>query len=246
MKTAALDQLANLRDLGGLQTGEGRRLRHGILLRSDVPQVGDTEPSSIAWPPSLVVDLRSATDREAVHPLDQAGTQVVWVPMAADADPSTMLSHHGTLDISLLYRRILDALAVSMTTIFDLLLHTHGPTLVHCVAGKDRTGVLIAVLLAAAGVSRRQIVADYQLTGPNIGRVMERMIDRMPPQKRSRFRNRLAGAPAGLFDTPPEGITAVLDELENHPGGPTGWLEAHGVHKQQADDFGIRIRDDQG
>lgn len=155
--------------------------------------------------------------------------------MAADADPSAALSHGGTFDVAGLYRRILDELGAHMAAIFDLVLTADGPTLVHCVAGKDRTGVLIAVLLAAAGVTRTDILTDYHLTGSNMAAVMERMISVVAAEKRAKFRGRLNGAPSGLFSTPAEGIVAALDELDAHPGRVVGWLGQRGVDKRQID-----------
>ncbi|MDQ2635410.1 MAG: tyrosine-protein phosphatase [Actinomycetota bacterium] len=242
MAGGSTHRFANLRDLGGLRSTDGSRLRHGVLLRSDAPLVGDAVPDLVAWPPSVVLDLRSVQTRSrSSHPLDRVGTQVVWIPMAPDADPSAALSHGGNFDVAGLYRRILGELGPHMAEIFDLVLDADGPTLVHCVAGKDRTGVLISVLLAAAGVTRAEILADYYLTGPNMAAVIERMVKTVTPAKRSKFRSRLIGAPSELFSTPPKGILAALEELDAHPGGPLGWLGEQGVEKLQIDDWCARV-----
>ncbi|BBY83100.1 tyrosine-protein phosphatase [Mycolicibacterium pulveris] len=241
MNARPTPHLANLRDLGGLRSAGGRRLRGGLLLRSDAPHPGDLIPSSVAWPPSLVLDLRSATSRHVGHPLEADGTRVVWFPMAADADPSAALLRGAAFDIAVLYQRILSELGTHIATIFELILGADGPTLVHCVAGKDRTGVLVAVLLAAAEVARAEIVTDYHATSPNMAAVMERMVETVAPAKRSKFRRRLAEAPPGLFSTPSEGIAAVLDELDSHRGGPIGWLRERGVDQRQIDSFRARI-----
>ncbi|MDA4105738.1 tyrosine-protein phosphatase [Mycolicibacterium holsaticum] len=241
MATRSIQRLANLRDLGGLRSADGTRLRHGVLLRSDAPLDGDALPDSVAWPPSVVLDLRSVQTRSRSHPLDRDGTRVVWIPMAPDADPAAALSDAGIFDVAGLYRRILDELGPHMAAIFDLVLDADGPTLVHCVAGKDRTGVLIAVLLAAAGVTHAEILADYYRTGPNMAAVIERMVRTVAPAKRAKFRSRLMGAPSELFSTLPKGILAALKALDAHPGGPLGWLGERGVAQPQVDDWCARV-----
>ena len=153
--------------------------------------------------------------------------------MTPEADPRRMLSDNNTLTLPELYQKILDALVPNLNTIIGAVLDAHGPALVHCVAGKDRTGVLIAVLLAAVGVTRSHIEADYCETAGNMTGVLERMISAIPETKRSIVRSKLASAPAGLFDTPLDGIAAVLDQLDAHPGGPGGWLIDQGVPRDQ-------------
>lgn len=243
MGTDSFHQLANVRDVGGLSTARGARIRHGVLLRSDAPVVGDAAPDGITWPPSVVLDLRTESDLEPEHPLAQKVTQVVWVPMTPEADPRRMLSDAGSLNLSDLYQKILDSLGGNMKAIVEVILSAQGATLVHCVAGKDRTGVLIAVLLAAVGVSRSQIEADYHITAHNMAAVMERVVLALPEAKRAKFRAKLAKAPVGLFDTPSEGISAVLDNLEAHPGGPGAWLTDHGVSRQQLARLRLHLTD---
>lgn len=233
MGIGAQQRLANVRDLGGLTTVHGDRVRHGVLLRSDVPRVGDSDPDLIAWPPTVVLDLRTELDLEPEHPLAQAVTRIVRIPMTPEADPRRMLADDNTLTLAELYQKILDALVPNLNTIVDAVLNADGPALVHCVAGKDRTGVLIAVLLAAVGVSRSHIEADYCQTGDNMVGVLERMMTTIPEAKRSIFRAKVANAPAGLFDTPVDVIATVLDQLDAYPGGPGGWLIEHGVAPEQ-------------
>jgi len=93
------------------------------------------------------------------------------------------------------------------------------PALVHCAAGKDRTGIVIGILLRATGVRHEDVLADYTRTR-----------DRMP-----RLWARLEQAGARLPDDPvllsvaPHALTSVLDQVESHPAGVAGWLTAAGA-----------------
>jgi protein-tyrosine phosphatase len=94
-----------------------------------------------------------------------------------------------------------------------------GPALVHCTAGKDRTGIIVAVLLRAVRVRQSDIVADYLRTEANLPQLWARLHAAGMPFPRNRA---LLGVQAAALE-------AVLDEVEAAPGGAAGWLAAHGV-----------------
>src|ERR1700722_3122873 len=79
------DRLQNFRDVGGLASALGARIRHGALYRSDAPRAGDAPPTGVAWPPATVIDLRSAAEAEVDHALRSAGSDVHSVPLMAEA-----------------------------------------------------------------------------------------------------------------------------------------------------------------
>lgn len=217
--------MVNLRDLGGLPVGRGSRTGHGILYRSDAPQPTDPAPTHVPrWPPRLVVDLREPREPTGGHPLAAGGTRVVQVPLLAgppvedwrELPPMTEL-YLGSL------RRAGERIA----ELLDLLVGLDGPVLVHCAAGKDRTGVMIAVLLRAAGVSRAAVLDDYLRTEPNRAALMRRLAwDLTVLDEEDRLRaQHLAG-------TSPAALGAVLDVLDRAPGGVAGWLAANDVSPQ--------------
>jgi protein-tyrosine phosphatase len=106
-----------------------------------------------------------------------------------------------------------------------------GPVIVHCAAGKDRTGVVVAMALAAAGVERAAIVDDYVRTGERIGAIMARL------RASSTYAADLAGVTDESRKPRGEWMERVLDVLDERDGGPTGWLAAHGF-----DAAGLRAR----
>ena len=108
-----------------------------------------------------------------------------------------------------------------------------GATLVHCAAGKDRTGDGRALALAAVGVERDAIVADYVATGERIVAIMARL----------RASSTYA---ADLDDEPDESHAPRAETLERSSpcsttrhGGPVGWLDGHGFDPAPA---GARLR----
>ena len=94
--------------------------------------------------------------------------------------------------------------------------------LVHCAAGKDRTGVVVALALAAVGVQREAIVADYVLTGERIGEIMARL------RASETYRADLEPYTDESRKPHAEILERVLEVLDEEHGGPLGWLAAHG------------------
>jgi len=220
-------RLANLRDLGGLRVADGRSTRNGVLYRSDAPFPGDLDPEVVpVWPPSCVVDLRSSWEVRSAHPW-AAVASVLNVPLlekaavvdGATAQTSSTASERTRLEP--IYREILDRVPEKLASLVSVAAESNGPMLVHCAAGKDRTGIAVAVLLLAADVLPREVVDDYAATSSNMVALLSRReaLGRPVP----------ATVPRTLLGTCIEAVTAVTDRLVGWPGGPTGWLLEHGT-----------------
>ncbi len=211
--------LANARDVGGLKTGDGRRVRHGVLFRSDAPHAGDAAPALEPWPPQWVIDLRSPDETKgALHPLATAGAQIRRLPLLAVADPLRMaaaIEQEGTSLMSI-YAEMVRTAGPIIAEVAAILAGSDGPVLIHCTAGKDRTGVVVAALLAAAGVSDAQIAADYLATGPNMEAVVERIAASWPADERAERLARLRQGRGEILKTPRTAIDAVLAGLRTH------------------------------
>jgi len=100
--------------------------------------------------------------------------------------------------------------------------HGPGPVLVHCAAGKDRTGVVVAMALSAVGAERQAIIDDYVVTGERIVAIMRRL--RASPT----YAPDLAGVTDESRKPRPEFLERVLEVLDERDGGPAGWLSSHG------------------
>lgn len=158
--------VVNLRDVGGYPTRDGRRTRYGVLYRSASLHMLDDHGQSELLARGLrhVVDLRH--DHEvSSSPNVFAGSMTVHyrnVSLLAGLAPHR-IPIGAIPTLAEMYREVLDcsqALVVRAVEPFA----SGSPALVHCTAGKDRTGVIVALLLDLAGVDRATIVRDYALT----------------------------------------------------------------------------------
>jgi protein-tyrosine phosphatase len=214
--------MVNFRDVGGLPAGDGARTSHGVLYRGDAPRPRDRPPAGLrGWPPALVLDLREPRESGDPHPMAGPDTRVVQVPLLAGPH----IGDWRTLPpLQELYRGSLNRAGEQIAEVLELLTAAAGPALVHCAAGKDRTGVLVAVLLRAAGVSRSAVLQDYLRTEPNVPALIEQMewdMSVLDEDDRLRAQH--------LVGTSVPALGAVLDELDGAPGGVPGWLSARGV-----------------
>lgn len=177
--STTLKSTPNFRDLGGLVTHEGRQLRYGQLFRTEGPAyltaADAAQLRSLGL--RLVVDLRSDNEREH-DPNAWCGD----VPLnLLNLDVSADLRAHGNEAWNALkddpsedgarnamlfnYRSMARGMGPHLRTMFErMIAHEELPALIHCTAGKDRTGFAIAIILHALGVPREAIYADYMLS----------------------------------------------------------------------------------
>ena len=122
-----------------------------------------------------------------------------------------------------------DSVAAALAAIRD----SAGGTVVHCAAGKDRTGTVVGMALAVAGVPDEEIVADYVLTAGRLERIIDRLIE-VEPYRRSLPTHTLEEQLPRA-----ESMAAVLAHLDEEFGGTIGWLEAAGWTQEEV----TRLRD---
>lgn len=233
--------LVNLRDVGGLPTVDGRVTRTGVLYRSEMPKPGDRPPAaSFQWPPKTVIDLRSGIERGAgPHPLAALGATVHVVPLLGeDAGPhnGTATSRAMSEGLGPLYVAMLDNAAPQIVGILELAAEAPGPLLVHCAAGKDRTGVTVAVLLRLAGVTTEAVLTDYAATGANMKGVIRRLKGHaiLPGTGK-------VATDRHLVETSLVAAEQVIARTDGHPGGVAGWLRQHGASEATIDRWRARI-----
>jgi protein-tyrosine phosphatase len=219
----------NVRDLAGLPATGGRRVRPGVLLRGDhVDAVTAADLAVLRDEVGLraVVDLRTTLEagepREWVGALGVSRLHLPLVDLTGTTAPRRVAEELGD-DVGAIYRRMLAEAAPNLVRILEFLVGDgHTPALVHCAAGKDRTGITVAVLLAAAGVEQPGIVADYVATGERLARVRAALAQR---ELYGQLRNEDSPAAA----VAPTAIEAVLAEVGSHHGGAAGFLATHGA-----------------
>jgi len=110
-----------------------------------------------------------------------------------------------------------------------------GAVLVHCAAGKDRTGVVVALALDAAAVSRELIAGDYMLTRERIGAILERLV--ASPTYRAELEGHDPQRHAPVAGT----IERVLELLDERHGGSVAWLSAHGLAAEELERLRSRL-----
>jgi protein-tyrosine phosphatase len=186
----------------------------------------------IAYGVTTVLDLRSASEVvNKPNPFaDGSGPAYVHREVIDDAN---MREIGDSPDMSERYLVILDTRPHSFRAIFNSVAEAEGGVLFHCYAGKDRTGVIAAMLLALAGVSRDDIALDYGETDLCLASQYEKWIGEAAPDRRDAFRQELR--------CPPERILGVLDHLQRKWGGVEGYLEASGVAPANIDRLIARL-----
>jgi hypothetical protein len=217
-------QLVNLRDVGGLPLESGGHTRSGVLWRSGAPLVDDLPPDLPNWPPATVLDLRGRGEStETVHPLEAPDTTIVNLPLLKAPVAQMVKGWSKIPDLAAAYRGFMAQGGPKLARIVEIAAESPGPLLVHCTAGKDRTGVVVAALLRAVGVTRSAIVTDYRATEPAMPAITARashLTDRMDPTVAQRMMG---------VQTP--AVLAVLDELDAHSDGAWGYLRAAGARE---------------
>ncbi len=117
------------------------------------------------------------------------------------------------------------------------LVAAEGASVVHCAAGKDRTGVIVAFALAVAGVPHEEIVADYAMTADVIDALVAKLAT-SPTYAEDMEKRDVA-----LHTPRAETMERVLAWLDERHGGPAGWLTAHGFGPEEQAALRARLRD---
>jgi protein-tyrosine phosphatase len=237
--------LQNFRDVGGIATASGAPTRPGVLYRSDAPRAGDPAPPGVSWPPATVIDLRSGAEAEGEHPLAGPDTAIHSIPLMAEAGIVRLVEEPPELDDGLasLYRRTLAQVGPQFASVVRLIASSTGPTLVHCTAGKDRTGLCVGVLLTAVGVAREDVVADYACTQANMAGVIERIASTPGLEGGAELVRRVQQTQPVLLTAPASAMEAALDVIEES-GGARGWLAQHGLSDAELEQLRARLLSD--
>ena len=249
-----LEGAVNARDLGGLPGQDGRQTLTGRLLRSDNLQ--DLSPTDVTTlvddiGVTTVVDLRSSAElaTEGPAPLDSVpGVQHAHHPVlpelgsATDAIAEALLTRSRRDKSSFPddptcghYLGYLEDRPDQVVAALQTITRAEGAALVHCAAGKDRTGVVVALALTAAGVRPEAVIADYAATGDRIEAILGRL-------RRSRtYARDIDRQPAVPHLARAETMAAFLEQMDARHGGVVRWLADHGFGDDDLDLLRVKL-----
>lgn len=238
-EAAVLSSLQNFRDVGGLATTDGRLTRTGVLYRSDSPHnasVEDVARLAGELGVTAVVDLRS--EREVREEGHQDGfpesVRRHHFPIAGGAGNAVEAAATGER-LAARYVEYLDLHADSIVAAVRTVAAQTGASVVHCRVGKDRTGVVIALVLSAVGVRADEVARDFERTTPAMVRIMAQL--RASPTYAANV-NRL---PAEMYRSDAPTMTAFLAKLDERHGGAARWLVDHGLSPGALDALRARL-----
>lgn len=186
------------------------------LLRSGAPEslsdAGEIALSALRV--SVIVDLREPAETGAVsHRI-----RVASVPVYGAEPPAT-----GSLEA--IYEGLLRTRGRALTAAVGAIADAEGAALVHCTAGKDRTGLVVALARLAAGVSEEDVIADYVRSGPEVRPVREEHAERIAVSVDARERAEVLRL---HLESPPEAIAHALAVIREQ-GGAEAYLREHGL-----------------
>jgi len=228
----SLARAVNLRDLGGMPSRDGRRVRIGRVYRSAAltASTPDLDANLRQLGIRTVVDLRHNLERAAhPSPWEAMGSRDYWCHDhdAARGDLKSWIRSHNSSAASMraamleTYRELPYAQIEAHRYLFNALIDGRTPLLFNCSAGKDRTGVAAAIVLAALGVEEDAILADYLATAA-FDLAASRVFRRDKPTSPER-----AAILLPLFATDPTYLAAMFESLQRRAGSLESYL--HGT-----------------
>jgi protein tyrosine/serine phosphatase len=242
------DGCLNVRELGGLPTRDGGETQSGAVVRADSVR----QLSAAGWQALVdhgvrtVVDLRGHDER-ADDPPAELPVEVVHVPffesndeegheMAAELDAAVTAAPDvptATRDVYLIFlERFRANIAAAVRAVANA---PAGGVVIHCVGGKDRTGLLSAFLLHLAGVGDDEIAADYALSEERLRPRHEAWFAAAETEEERERLRRIAQTPAAS-------MAGVFAELDRRYGGVEEYLRSAGVSAEELRLVRARLR----
>jgi protein-tyrosine phosphatase len=233
----ALEGAVNFRDLGGYATLDGRRTRWRVLFRAD----GLSELSQTDFSVMRDLGIRTVVDLRSGHEVEQSRFDVEAHPVDfhhfpfIDQLPDVEQWDRRPGLLGAQYIEMLDDAAPQIIGALEVLTAPDSrPAVFHCTAGKDRTGLLSALVLSLLGVPEETVVADYALSGEAMERLRAKLIVKYPDSK-----DTITGIDE-VFSANPANMVNLFAYLREHYGSVTEYAVTVGV----PDAVVARLRDE--
>lgn len=237
LKRIPMDGPQNFRDIGGFLNKENKCVAWGKLYRADGLNRLSEEDIRKMQERNIrtIVDLRSLGEQKENPDVVPEGVTYYSCPMMREelTNVSNVAEHSFTRSMVMGYQTMLkdgaDLIGKAVCLVMEHL--EQGAVVFHCTAGKDRTGILAAVLLLVLGIREEDIIADYQVSHTyneeGVNRIMEQV-----PQLREYLES--AGEES-MLHSHPKNMKAVLELL--HTENIKAWLESYGVPAELQERF---------
>ena len=239
----------NIRDVGGYAIGDGWRTRWRAVVRAD--SLSRLNPAGrqalIDYGVRTIIDLRSPSELSASpypFPNSNDGIPAYFnLPLLDESDREGMRAHHAASSILEIYRLYIDRyagnIAICLRAIADA---APGCVLVHCHAGKDRTGVVTALLLSLAGVPRTTIAEDYAASDLYLQPLYLEALARANRNDGPSATEAERPLPQGSLQSLPETILAALSYIDQRYAGVPAYLDAAGLSLPEMTRLRERLR----
>ncbi|TCP50094.1 protein tyrosine/serine phosphatase [Tamaricihabitans halophyticus] len=256
MRWIKLDGAVNVRDIGGMPTEDGNHTLGGALIRADNLQnlsAADVRILVEQIGVRTIVDLRTTNEVSSEGPGPLTGLpslahqHLSLLPEATDSSTDAVADallvrqraaskRYAGDTLSVHYLGYLERRPDSVVAALRAITASPGPAIVHCAAGKDRTGVLTALALTVAGVPRTEVIADYVATADRIEAILARL--RASPTYAADVSRRPAAEHAPQRQT----MAAFFEQLDESHGGVFSWLTNHGFGADEVSELRAKLR----
>lgn len=228
-----LERGFNVRDLGGLPTTDGKQVRYGRIYRSDDPFHASSDDVAVLRRLGIrtVLDLRMAEEcaERGTRTWDDVGAVVHACPLVDTVpEPSEHGNYIEPAATARLYVEMLTADLQRHPRMWRALADaSSGVSVIHCWSGRDRTGIVVALLLGLLSVEEEHIVEDYAMSTPGMTRMLDWAEQNLPGGIREITGNRTA-----MGTTWPDTMRLFLAEFRNRFGSAAGYAREVGIEAE--------------
>jgi protein-tyrosine phosphatase len=223
-----LEGCLNFRDVGGYVARDGRLVQPGLLYRSDALHL--VTPSDVAilrekLGIGTIVDLRSSEElrSEGRGPLAALPIRFHHIPMVEGLAMRSEARAQASIQLADRYFLLAEFAKQRIAAALEALSASDAPAVYHCAAGKDRTGVLSAVILGVLDVPDDTIVADYALTAETLEAIQQRLL------QSEGYQSILAALPPDTMHAEAETMVRLLEKIRERYGSMRDYAAAAGV-----------------